>query len=184
MKPSQLKFGSAILLALLIVIAASGCQDNADKAELDKYRNMDKVCNQNKEIFSEVISAIESNNFDKLNQLMSEDFVLKAPGLTQPMKKEEIFPHIKTFYASFPDWTHRLEDMVAEGDKVAVRGGGIGTQKALYNGIEPTDRRITQESMSIMTIVEGKVMEWWVIEDNLGLMQQLGMELKIKENTK
>jgi len=170
-----------LIILPLILCFITSCQDKANIAELDKYRNLDKVCNQNKEIFREVISAIESNNFDKLNQLMSDDFVLKAPGLNQPMKKEEIFQHIKTYYASFPDWTHSIEDVIAEGDKVAVRGGGIGTQKAVYMGIEPTDRRITQGSMSIMTVVDGKVVEWWVIEDNLGLMQQLGMELKMKE---
>jgi len=60
-------------------------------------------------------------------------------------------------------------------------GTGIGTHKALYVGIESTDKRIGQGSMSIMTIVDGKVNEWWVIEDMLGFMQQLGMELKIKE---
>ena len=35
-----------------------------------------------------------------------------------------------------------------------------------------------------MRIADGKVKEWWALEDNLGLMRQLGMELKPKENKK
>jgi hypothetical protein len=35
-----------------------------------------------------------------------------------------------------------------------------------------------------MMIVNGKVKEWWALEDNLGLMTQLGMELKPKETKK
>jgi len=35
-----------------------------------------------------------------------------------------------------------------------------------------------------MTIVDGQVKEWWGIEDNHGMMQQLGMELKPVENKK
>src|SRR3972149_9853367 len=114
MKPSHLKFVSAISLAAFLFLA-TGCQDKTDKAELDKFKNLAKVYDQNKAIVREVLTAIDSNNFDKLGQLLADDFVLNAPGLTQPWKKEDIFQAIKAHYASFPDWTHNIEEMIAEG---------------------------------------------------------------------
>ena len=51
----------------------------------------------------------------------------------------------------------------------------------MYEGISATGKRISNPAMSIMTIVDGKVKDWWVIEDNLGFMQQLGMELQMKD---
>lgn len=177
-----------ILLLFLSAILVAGCTNsppnpmtNSEKAELEKYRHLESVCKQNKVIVREVFKAIDSNDFDKLGQLLAGDFVLDAPGLAEPWKKEMIFQAIKTHYASFPDWTHSIEDLVAEGDKVMIRGTGIGTNNLPFKGMKPTGRKITQATMSLMIVVDGKVKHWWALEDNLGYMQQLGMELKKKD---
>jgi predicted ester cyclase len=177
MKPSKLKFVSAILLALSIFFNI-GCQNQTEKVELDNFKSLTQLQNKNKETVREVFTAIDNNDFDKLNELFSNDFGLKAPGLDTPWKKDDVFQAIKTHYASFPDWTHKIEDMIAEGDKVAVKLIQNGTHKAQYEGISATGKIITNPALSIMTIVKGQVKDWWVIEDNLGFMQQLGMELR------
>ncbi len=56
-----------------------------------------------------------------------------------------------------------------------------GTHKGEYEGIAPTGKTITYESMFLLKIREGQVREFRVIEDILSQMQQLGMELKPKE---
>ena len=183
MKNLKLKFLSAILLVFFLSLNI-GCQNQTNKDELDKFISMAQVQEQNKEIVLEVFSAIDDNNFDKLNELFSNDFGLKVPGLEIPLKKDDVFQLIKTHYASFPDWTHNIEDMIAEGDKVAVRLMQIGTHKEQYEGISATGKKITNPAIHIITIVDGQVKDWWGIEDNLGMMQQLGMELKPIENMK
>ncbi len=120
-------------------------------------------------------------DFDKLSELFSNDVGLKVPGLEIPLKKEDVFQLIKTHYASFPDWTHNIEDMIAEGDKVAVKLMQMGTHKEQYEGISATGKKITNPAIHIITIVDGQVKNLWGIEDNLGMMQQLGMELQMKE---
>ena len=171
-------------LFALILLAGTSCQDKQTTAELYELKSREKLEEQNKEIVREVISAIDDNNFDKLNELFSNDFGLKVPGLEIPLKKDDVFQAIKTHYASFPDWTHNIEDMIAEGDKVVVKIMQIGTHKEQYEGIFATGKRITNPALHIMTIVDGQVKDWWGIEDNLGMMQQLGMELKPIGNKK
>jgi ketosteroid isomerase-like protein len=183
MKTMHLKFIIAISMTTLFVVMI-GCQNQTRKVELDKFKSIAQVQNQNKEIVREVFSAIDGNKFDKLNELFSNDFGLKAPGIEIPWKKNDVFQAIKTHYASFPDWTHNIEDMIAEGDKVAVKLTQNGTHKAQYKEISATGKIMTNPAMSIMTIVNGQVKEWWVIEDNLGFMKQLGMELKPVEKKK
>lgn len=177
MKTMHLKIATAILMTTFFVIIC-GCQNQTSKVELDKFKSIAQVQNQNKEIVREFFSAIDGNKFDRLNELFSNDFSLKAPGVETPWKKEDVFQAIKTHYAIFPDWTHNIEDIIAEGDKVAVKLTQIGTHQAEYKGIAATGKKMTNPSMSIMTIVNGQVKDWWVIEDNLGFMKQLGMELK------
>ena len=183
MKTMYLKIAAAILITTSFVVIC-GCQNQASKDELKQFKSIAQVQNQNKEIVREFFSAIDGNKFDRLNELFSNDFALKAPGIETSWKKEDVFQAIKSHYASFPDWTHNIEDMIAEGEKVAVKITQIGTHQAQYKGIVATGKKVTNPSISIMTIVNGQIKDWWVIEDNLGFMKQLGMELKPIEEKK
>ena len=169
-----------LILSCFFAVLIS-CQNQTEKAELDNFKSMVRVQTQNKEIVREVFAAIDNNNFDKLKELFADDFALTGPGALQPWKAEDIFKGITMHYASFPDWTHNIEELIAEGDKVVVKLTQVGTHKAQYKEINATGKKIINPAISIMTVVNGKVKDWWVIEDNLGFNQQLGMELVLKK---
>lgn len=173
----HLRFAATIWLPTLLLLAAA-CQDQTEKNRLDKFTATAKMQEENKRIAREVFAAIDGGNFDKLKELLSDDFSLSSPGSPQPWKKDDLFNGIKTFYASFPDWTHTVDDIIADSDKVVIKLTGRGTQKAIFEDIPPTGKKVTQSAIHIMTLINGKVKEWWAVEDNLGLMTQLGMELK------
>jgi steroid delta-isomerase-like uncharacterized protein len=160
------------------------CQDKAGMAELEKFRAQAAIEAQNKELVRSFWSAIDKNDFIKLKELTTDDFSIKAPGLAKPMKLEDVFLAIKAHYAAFPDWKHAIEDMVVEGDKVAVQLLQNGTHKAVFEGIPPTDKKLTLPTLCLMVIANGKIRELWALEDYLGFYQQLGLELKPKEMKK
>ncbi len=39
----------------------------------------------------------------------------------------------------------------------------------------PTGNRVTVTGMDMVRVAEGKIVEWWHIEDMLGMLQQLGI---------
>jgi len=79
------------------------------------------------------------------------------------------------FEKAFPDMQAKLEDMVAEGDKVACRYTATGTHSGEYMGVPPTNKQITVTGIHIDRIAGGKVVETWDYSDMLGVMQQLGI---------
>jgi steroid delta-isomerase-like uncharacterized protein len=79
------------------------------------------------------------------------------------------------FYDAFPDNHFTIEDMFAEGDKVAVRYTFTGTHKGELMGIPPTNKKVTLMAIEIDRIVGGKFVEGWISFDTLGMMQQLGV---------
>jgi predicted ester cyclase len=81
---------------------------------------------------------------------------------------------IAMFLKAFPDFHFTIDDMIAEGDKVVVRATLTGTQKGEFMGIAPTGKRVSITSIDIVRLVDGKAVEHWGIEDDLGMMQQLG----------
>jgi len=76
---------------------------------------------------------------------------------------------------AFPDIKFTIEDMIAEGDKVAVRLTFSGTHRGEFLGIKPTGKRITVPEISIWRIVSGKFVEEWGFSDRVGAFQQLGV---------
>jgi len=79
------------------------------------------------------------------------------------------------FYSAFPDNHFTIDDMVAEGDKVAVRWTLTGTHKGKLSGVPPTNKKMTIWGIAIDRIAGGKFVETWERFDTAGWMQQLGL---------
>jgi steroid delta-isomerase-like uncharacterized protein len=92
-----------------------------------------------------------------------------APGL------EVVKQWLTMFAAAFPDGHYTVEDVVAEGDRVVVRTTFTGTHQAEMQGIPATGKAVSISSITIFRLDNGKIAEGWLINDNLGMMQQLGI---------
>jgi hypothetical protein len=84
---------------------------------------------------------------------------------------KQIIPSINK---SFPDADITADDIIAEGDKVVIRYTMRATHTGDYLGVAPTGKKISQTGVNIVRIIKGKIVEEWTINDNFGLMIQLG----------
>ena len=109
------------------------------------------------------------------DELLAPNYVLHA-GLGGDIHGPEgMKQDIVVARSAFPDLHITIDDMVAEGDKVASRWTIRGTHRGAHTqlGIAPTGKQVTGWGMSIDRIVGGKIVETWNRYDSLGLMQQL-----------
>jgi steroid delta-isomerase-like uncharacterized protein len=160
-------------------MAVGGCGPQVD-VEAEQIKAQAQVEEQNKQIARDVFAAIDAGNFDRLNELFAEDFALTVPGVPEPLRKDALFQIIKTYYVAFPDWTHVIEDVVADGNSVAVKLNQNGTHTTEFMGIPATGILVTKPAMHLFTVVDGKAVDWFALEDDLGFQLQLGMELRPK----
>ena len=82
---------------------------------------------------------------------------------------------VALFRTAFPDQWWRIEDLIAEGDKVVARTTMTGTHLGDFFGIPPTGRSVTLTGVHIMRVADGKIVEHWGSNDDLNLMRQLGV---------
>jgi steroid delta-isomerase-like uncharacterized protein len=94
------------------------------------------------------------------------------PGL--PAGKDGVRAFFNGFWEAFPDAQLRGEDVVANGDRVAIRYAIEGTHRAPFAGVAPTGKKVTVTGQTIVRFADGKVAERWNAVDMLGLLQQLG----------
>jgi predicted ester cyclase len=88
---------------------------------------------------------------------------------------QELKQEIASLEAAFPHYELIADDLVAEGDKVAVRATGRGTHKGDLMGIPPTGVEVTISLMLIYQIADGKIVKHWMVADDMSLMLQLGV---------
>jgi len=120
--------------------------------------------------------AINQGNMAVVDELVSPDYIEHDPGFPQPVHGPEgLKQYFMVFRTAFPDTTITIEDMIAEGDTIAVRHTYRGTHKGDLMGMPPTGKQVTVTGIVIHRIADGKFVESWVNADNLGLMQQLGV---------
>ncbi len=128
---------------------------------------------QNKQLVRQVFESYNQQDMEKAEKLFSLKHVFHFPG-APPMDWNSHKQFIVGLSKAFPDLHFKIEDIVAEGDKVAYRLTISGTHKGEFQGIPPTDKKVSFSSTGISNIVDGKVAEDWVDADIMGLMQQLG----------
>lgn len=92
------------------------------------------------------------------------------PDLTGP---ESVKVQARGLRAAFPDLTVTIEDLVAEGDVVAVRGTWRGTHQGPFRGVPPIGRRIEVTCMAFWRVAGGQIRESWNLFDLPALMRQL-----------
>ena len=119
--------------------------------------------------------VIGGRNPDALDALCQPDVRVYHPPTPGPTDLATGKQFAAMFLAAFPDARNTIEDMVAEGDRVVTRGTMRGTHQGELMGIPPTGRQVTMGWMSFDRFVDGRFAERWVVQDNLGLMQQLGV---------
>jgi predicted ester cyclase len=78
------------------------------------------------------------------------------------------------FRRGFPDVVSTIEDLIAEGDKVAAHWRSRATHQGDYMGIAPSGKEVEFTGISFYRIEGGKIAESWTVEDQLGLMRQIG----------
>jgi predicted ester cyclase len=92
---------------------------------------------------------------------------------TPPLTREGQRDRANLLRAAFPDATVTLEDILAEGDRVAYRLTIRGTHRTVFQGIPPSGKPITVSFTAIVRIEDGRLVEEWGGLDLFDLRQQL-----------
>jgi steroid delta-isomerase-like uncharacterized protein len=133
----------------------------------------------NKAIVRRFVQEVhDEGKFDVFNELFAPDYVNhSAPaGANNRQAREQ---SIKAFRAGAPVLHVTIDDMIAEGDKVALRWTTRGTEHGSVRtplGVTPpTERAIDIPGINIFRVVNGKIAEEWIVWDTPSWAQQLGL---------
>jgi steroid delta-isomerase-like uncharacterized protein len=108
-----------------------------------------------------------------VDELASEDFMPHSWG-QMPPGRDSLKAAQKRVTQGISDARMTIEDLIAEGDKVAVRLISHGRHTGEFMGVPASGKEYDISETHIFRITGGKVVEHWLNADMLGLMQQIG----------
>jgi hypothetical protein len=170
-----------ILPLALIMSLMAGCQDKEAMAELEAMKAQAALEEQNKSSFRYMLEETDKGNYAAWEEVCSPDYISYFAGSPKPMSLEEHIQANRAFLVAFPDFHHEINAMVAEADRVTARVTLTGTHEGEFMGIPPSGNTIKYEAFLEARFSDKKIVELWGVADMMTLMQQLGMELKPKE---
>ena len=128
-----------------------------------------------KEIARRVAEDPWRGKLDEVLELLADDYAGYVAGSPAPLRGRDGFRNfVTTYLTGFPDGAITVDEQIAEGDRVATRWTGRGTNTGELMGMPATGKQVTIEGISIERIVDDKVREAWVTWDTLSMLQQLG----------
>lgn len=132
---------------------------------------------QNMATVRQFFEAASTANFDDFDNYMVEKFVTHGDALFPFfMGREGMKGGVGFFKKAFPDARLNLEEIFAEGNKVVAHVRVTGHQEKEWLGVPASGNEYTWTASTIIRFDDdGKMVERWVIEDELGMMIQLGI---------
>jgi steroid delta-isomerase-like uncharacterized protein len=106
-------------------------------------------------------------------ELVTDDYVSHGPQAPPADGPDGVRERVAVYQEAL-DGHWELDEVFSAGDRVVARWTGSGTHRGQLMGIDPTDRPISVEALSVFRIADGKIAEEWTVWDALGLLQQVG----------
>ena len=178
------KFLTIIPLVILLCFTFS-CQNKEAMAELEEMKAKAEVEEQNKDVVRKFLEEMDKGNIENVMELFAPNFLWYTPSNSpNPMSRKETHEFLKMVFIAFPKWQHKIEEIIAVGDKVITRTIDYTIHEGEFQGIPATGNKVEFGVIVIYRIEDGKIIEMREEGDMLGFMMQLGMELKPKEEKK
>jgi len=145
---------------------------------MSEEENKAIVRRQEEEVFTQ-------GNLDAADEIYAPNYVGHDPSNPEDIRGIEAAKQAAADYRkAFPDLQVTIEDLIAEGEKVAARVRFRGAHQGELEGIAPTGKRVESTGIIISRIEGGKIVEDWANFDDLGLMEQLGPFLNQESRSK
>jgi steroid delta-isomerase-like uncharacterized protein len=119
--------------------------------------------------------AFNEGELAVVDELVTADAITHATSWGLPNNRTGLKQLILAFRTAFPDLHCIVQEEIAQGDRTAVHWTMRGTHQGAFMGNRPTGRPIRVQGIIIVRVVDGRIVENWILIDQMSILQQLGI---------
>ena len=129
---------------------------------------------ENKALVHQVIDLINRRDLDKAFEFYASDYVYHGPGNQELRGRDGIRGLWAGFFGGFPDLNASVDQLIGEGDLLAMRWTVRGTHTGEFLGLAASGKPMVLPITEVFRIVGGQLVEAWDQYDTHHLLDQLG----------
>ncbi len=127
-------------------------------------------------LIDELRAAWNAQDIQRLAALYAADYEGRDVAQAEPERGPQgVTQTLARYLQAFPDLRFTLDEVIADGDRLALNWTVRGTHRGALMHIPPTGRAIEVKGVSIYTIANGKITRGLFIWDVAGLLRSLGL---------
>lgn len=134
---------------------------------------------ENKATLRRMVERLNAGDIGGFTEALSPNYVRRCqampPQLQEIRGRDAMHQWLVSNQATFPDYREDLEWVIGEGDFVAWRSKGTGTQSGALGPFPATHKRMELVIIGMHRFEQGRVAETWTSWDNLAALTQLGL---------
>ena len=120
--------------------------------------------------------VLNRGKLEVVDELFADEFTWEMPFSPDPLHGPQAMKEtVAAFLAAFSDFHVDVEDVLGEGDKVALKYTASGTNDGGFQGTAPTGKHASWYVQHVFTLRDGKIVADVTVLDRLGLLEQLGL---------
>lgn len=151
--------------------------DSTDSSPPGYYlQSMSNRAEKNKDVVRAFVDAVNRQDWDRVATLVAPEFTRHSHAAGSPgvRSRGELLRFLQAEFETFPDAREEIADILAEGDRVAVRHSFRGTQAGPMGPYPPSGRIMSADYLAIYRLENGVIVEAWAEWDNQSGLVQLG----------
>jgi steroid delta-isomerase-like uncharacterized protein len=135
------------------------------------------IQNANKEATLLFVNIVNTGQLERFPEVVAPSSVDHDRAPLQKPGPQGFASYFSTMRSAFPDLHMEIDQLLADEDRVAFAYTLTGTQHGEFMGLYPSGKHIRVRGLQIGRFEQGLLVERWGSSDELGLLQQLGVEL-------
>jgi len=112
-------------------------------------------------------------DFAAADEVLAADVIEHNPLPGQGAGRDGHKQVVAVFRSAFPDLRVVTEDLLEDGDRVALRWRAEGTHRGDLMGMPPTGKRVVLTGIEILRVAGGKIVERWAEDNGQSVLAQL-----------
>ncbi|WP_326672548.1 flavin reductase [Streptomyces canus] len=120
-------------------------------------------------------AAWDQGHLDVLDDLLSPSYVRRRGPASVTQDRDQLKDSIRAVREAFPDLRTEIEDIVEDGDRLAIRWRSTGRHTGDFLGVPPTGKPVEVSGATFARFEGPSVAEEWVTFDSRQLLEALGI---------
>jgi predicted ester cyclase len=160
------------ITAVLAGTLVAACMGQAAETRGESPPAMSNPTRENKQIVRRLFEdGMNQGNVAAIDELIAAEYADPVGG-RGPQAFKDVMVRLKT---AFPDLKYTVDELLGEGDQVAIRWHWTGTHQGNFRGLAPTQRSVTNTGNAIFHLRAGKIVAASLETDRLGFLQGIGV---------